>query len=78
MDVFFTWHELPVLFELKGTLLQAEVLVGVGDVPVTDAVAVLESARASTGETFVVESGRDRYLFTFSATGVRRFVSYAL
>lgn len=52
---------------------------GVGlpwDVPVTDAVAVLESARASTGETFVVESGRDRYLFTFSPTGVESF--YAL
>jgi cytochrome P450 len=52
---------------------------GVGlpwDVPVDDAVAVLARARAAYGDTFVVESGRDRYLFTFSPTGVESF--YAL
>jgi cytochrome P450 len=52
---------------------------GVGlpwDVPVTDAVGVLAQARATYGDTFVVESGRDRYLFTFSPTGVESF--YAL
>jgi cytochrome P450 len=32
--------------------------------------------RATYGETFVVESGRDRYLFTFTPTGVESF--YAL
>lgn len=53
--------------------------IGVGlpwDVPVDDAVTVLARARATYGDTFVVESGRDRYLFTFSATGVDSF--YAL
>ncbi len=53
--------------------------VGVGlpwDVPVTDAVAVLAEARRTYGDTFAVESGRDRYLFTFSPTGVESF--YAL
>jgi cytochrome P450 len=52
---------------------------GVGlpwDVPVDDAVAVLARARATYGDTFVVESGRERYLFTFSPTGVESF--YAL
>jgi cytochrome P450 len=52
---------------------------GVGlpwDVPVDDAVAVLARAREVHGDTFVVESGRDRYLFTFSPTGVESF--YAL
>ena len=52
---------------------------GVGlpwDVPVDDAVAVLARARAAYGDTFVVETGRDRYLFTFSPTGVESF--YAL
>ncbi|MCZ4500219.1 MAG: cytochrome [Marmoricola sp.] len=46
------------------------------DVPVTDAVAELAAARATYGDTFVVASGRDRYLFTFSPTGVESF--YAL
>ncbi len=46
------------------------------DVAVDDAVAVLARARAQYGDTFVVESGRDRYLFTFSPTGVESF--YAL
>ena len=52
---------------------------GVGlpwDVPVEDAVAELARARAAYGDTFVVESGRERYLFTFSPTGVESF--YAL
>jgi len=52
---------------------------GVGlpwDVPVDDAVGVLAEARAVHGDTFLVESGRDRYLFTFSPTGVESF--YAL
>jgi cytochrome P450 len=55
------------------------VATGVGlpwDVPVADAVGVLADARATYGDTFVVESGRDRYLFTFSAAGVESF--YAL
>lgn len=53
--------------------------VGVGlpwDVPVDDAVEAIGTARATYGDTFVVASGRDRVLFTFSATGVESF--YAL
>lgn len=53
--------------------------VGIGlpwDVAVEDAVEELARARAEYGDTFVVETGRDRYLFTFSATGVESF--YAL
>ncbi|WAC89525.1 cytochrome P450 [Mycobacterium sp. Aquia_213] len=46
------------------------------DVPVTDAVAVIAAARARHGDTFAVKSGRDRYLLTFSPTGVESF--YAL
>ncbi len=46
------------------------------DVEVTDAVAAIGAARVSCGDTFVVESGCDRYLFTFSSTGVESF--YAL
>jgi cytochrome P450 len=46
------------------------------DVPVADAVAALADARARYGDTFVAQSGRDRYLFTFSPTGVESF--YAL
>lgn len=37
---------------------------------VEDAVAVISGARAALGDTFVVDSGTDRYLFTFSPTGV--------
>ena len=40
------------------------------DGPVDDAVAVIASARAVLGDTFVVDSGGDRYLFTFSPVGV--------
>lgn len=53
--------------------------VGVGlpwDVPVQDAVATIAAARAAHGDTFTLDSGRDRYLFTFSPRGVESF--YAL
>jgi cytochrome P450 len=46
------------------------------DVSVGDAVATIAAARAQYGDTFVVASGRDHYLFTFSCTGVESF--YAL
>jgi cytochrome P450 len=46
------------------------------DVSVGDAVAAIADARARHGDTFVVHSGRDHYLFTFSPTGVESF--YAL
>ena len=40
------------------------------DQPVDDAVAVIGGARDALGDTFVVDSGSDRYLFIFSPTGV--------
>jgi cytochrome P450 len=43
------------------------------DVPVSDAVAAIAAARAEYGDTFAVHSGADRYLFTFSPTGVESF-----
>jgi cytochrome P450 len=43
---------------------------------VGDAVAVIAAARARYGDTFVVDSGADHYLFTFSRAGVESF--YAL
>lgn len=46
------------------------------DIAVADPIAVLAAARAEFGDTFVVDSGEDRYLFTFSARGVESF--YAL
>ncbi|MDT5072329.1 MAG: hypothetical protein QOH82_1649 [Mycobacterium sp.] len=49
---------------------------GVGlpwDVAVDDAVGAVAAARASCGDSFVVRSGGDDYLFTFSATGVESF-----
>ncbi|MET3960880.1 cytochrome P450 [Marmoricola sp. OAE513] len=46
------------------------------DVAVDDAVEELARAREQYGDTFVVETGRDRYLFTFSPVGVESF--YAL
>ena len=46
------------------------------DVAVEDAVAEIARARALHGDTFMVHTGRDRYLFTFSPTGVESF--YAL
>ena len=52
------------------------VAAGVGlpwDTAVDDPVEALAAARASLGDTFVVDSGGDRYLFTFSPTGVSSF-----
>jgi hypothetical protein len=46
------------------------------DVPVDDAAAAIAEARARHGDTFVVASGGERYLFTFSPVGVESF--YAL
>ena len=46
------------------------------DVTVGDAVAAIAEARSRHGDTFVVESGGDHYLFTFSPTGLESF--YAL
>src|ERR1700720_2193107 len=46
------------------------------DVSVVDAVATIAAARPRPGDTFVVESGREHYLFTFSRIGVESF--YAL
>jgi cytochrome P450 len=46
------------------------------DAEVADPVASLAEARTSLGDTFVVDSGEDRYLFTFSPRGVAAF--YAL
>jgi cytochrome P450 len=55
------------------------VAAGVGlpwDVGVDDPIAELAEARSQLGDTFVVDSGEDRYLFTFSPVGVVSF--YAL
>jgi cytochrome P450 len=55
------------------------VATGVGlpwDVPVDDPISTLAEARRHLGDTFVVDSGADRYLFTFSPAGVVAF--YAL
>ena len=52
------------------------VATGVGlpwDTDVKDPVQALSAARAAHGDTFVVDSGDDRYLFTFSPTGVASF-----
>ncbi len=46
------------------------------DVTVGDAVAAIAEARARHGDAFVVQSGPDHYLFTFSPVGVESF--YAL
>ena len=46
------------------------------DAPLADPVLALAEARRDLGDTFVVDSGDDRYLFTFSPTGVSSF--YAL
>jgi cytochrome P450 len=40
---------------------------------VPDPVAALAAARSTYGEIFVVDSGADRYLFTFDPVGVRSF-----
>lgn len=55
------------------------IAIGVGmpwDVAVADPVRALAAARETHGDTFVVDSGADRYLFTFSPVGVASF--YAL
>ncbi len=62
-------HPVPAPPSAKGTGLP-------WDVPVGDAVAMIAAARARYGDTFVVESGREHYLFTFSRAGVESF--YAL
>jgi cytochrome P450 len=46
------------------------------DVPVQDPIAALAEVRRTLGDTFIVASGGDLYLFTFSPRGVRSF--YAL
>lgn len=46
------------------------------DAEIDDAVAVLAAARERHGDTFVVDSGRDRWVFTFSGPGIDAF--YAL
>jgi cytochrome P450 len=46
------------------------------DVPIDDPVGALAEARRSLGDTFVVDSGEDRFMFTFSPAGVAGF--YAL
>lgn len=43
------------------------------DGPVADTVAVIGKARRDCGDTFVVDSGSDRYMFLFSAAGLRAF-----
>jgi cytochrome P450 len=47
------------------------------DVQVADPVVALAQARAAHGDTFVVDSGPDRYLFTFSPVGVASFYALA-
>ena len=56
------------------------IAVGVGmpwDVAISDPVLALGEARSTYGDTFVVDSGRDRYLFTFSPVGVASFYALA-
>ena len=43
------------------------------DVAVEDPISALAEARRCHGDTFVVDSGDDRYLFTFSPVGVASF-----
>ena len=46
------------------------------DVPVDDAVGAIAAAQCGQGDTFIVDSGGDHYLFTFFPKGVESF--YAL
>jgi cytochrome P450 len=46
------------------------------DAPMADPIAALADVRQQLGDTFVVDSGADRYLFTFAPVGVASF--YAL
>ena len=43
------------------------------DGPVSDTVATVSRARLESGDTFLVDSGEDRYLFLFSDPGLRAF-----
>ncbi len=43
------------------------------DVRIDDPVDAIAEARRSLGDTFVIDSGEDRYLFTFSPIGVKSF-----
>src|SRR5258705_13429871 len=52
---------------------RAEVSLPWDDPDQTNPVAALAAARAALGDTFDVESGRDRYLFVFSPEGLRAF-----
>lgn len=64
---------------MPGPLDVLPLAVGVGlpwDAPVDDAVDAVRVARARYGDSFVVRSGADDYVFTFSPTGVEAF--YAL
>jgi cytochrome P450 len=64
---------------VPGPLDVLPVAQGVGlpwDVPVDDAVAAVATAREVCGDSFVLRSGGNDYLFTFSPTGVESF--YAL
>jgi len=47
------------------------------DAPVDDPIAALAEARSRLGDTFVVDSGDDRYVFTFSPVGVTSFYALA-
>lgn len=47
------------------------------DAEVGDAVAEIAAARAEHGDTFVVDSGEDRWLFTFSGAGIDAFYALA-
>lgn len=47
------------------------------DAPLTDPVRALADARSLLGDTFVVDSGEDRYLFTFAPVGVASFYALA-
>ncbi len=43
------------------------------DGPVSDTVAAIGAARSACGDTFVIDSGDDRYLFLFSPVGLQSF-----
>ncbi len=47
------------------------------DAPQTDPIRALAEARQELGDTFVVDSGEDRYLFTFAPVGLTSFYALA-
>jgi cytochrome P450 len=47
------------------------------DAPLVDPIAALADARRALGDTFVVDSGEDRYLFTLAPVGVASFYALA-